>query len=139
MTRMNALQIRLLSLALFAVFCATLTWWVVTLTTHRPGPAAAAALPPVSVEQAATLFGGKLTRNTNQDVRLFGILSLREGAAAIISTRGEPPRAVSLGSAIMQGTKLSEVRARSIIIDRNGARSEVFLPANAAGPTIYVR
>ena len=139
MTRMNALQIRLLSLALFAVFCATLTWWVVTLTAHRPGPAAAAALPPVSVEQAATLFGGKLTRNTNQDVRLFGILALREGAAAIISTGDEPPHAVSLGSTIMQGAKLSEVRARSIIIDRNGARSEVFLPANTSGPTIYVR
>ena len=139
MTRMNAPQTRLLSLALFAVFCATLTWWVVTLTAHRPGPAAAAALPPVSVEQAATLFGGKLTRNTNQDVRLFGILALREGAAAIISTGDEPPHAVSLGSTIMQGAKLSEVRARSIIIDRNGARSEVFLPANTSGPTIYVR
>ena len=139
MTRMNALQIRLLSLALFAVFCATLTWWVVMLTTHRPGPAAAAALPPVSVEQAATLFGGKLTRDTNQDVHLFGILALREGAAAIVSTGDAPPHAVSLGSAIMQGAKLSEVRPRSIIIDRNGSRSEVFLPANAPGPTIYVR
>ncbi|MGF6752870.1 general secretion pathway protein C [Paraburkholderia sp. GAS42] len=139
MTRMNALQVRLLSLALFAVFCATLTYWVVTLTAHQPGPAAAAAQPPVSVEQAATLFGGQLTRNTNQDVRLFGILALREGAAAIVSTGGEPPHAVSLGSTIMQGAKLSEVRARSIIIDRNGAHSEVFLPANAPGPTIYVR
>ena len=33
----------------------------------------------------------------------------------------------------------SDVRARSIVIDRNGAHSEIFLPANAAGPTIYVR
>jgi general secretion pathway protein C len=139
MTRMNALQVRLLSLALFAVFCATLTYWVVTLTAHQPAPAAAAARAPVSVEQAATLFGGQLTRSANQDVRLFGILALREGAAAIVSTGGEPPRAVSLGSAIMQGAKLSEVRARSIVIDRNGAHSEVFLPANAPGPTIYVR
>src|SRR5258708_340923 len=103
MSRMNALQIRLLSLALFAVFCATLTYWVVTLTAHQPGPSAAAARPPVSVEQAATLFGGQLTRTVNQDVRLFGILALKEGAAAIVSTGGEPPHAVSLGSAIMQG------------------------------------
>jgi general secretion pathway protein C len=139
MTRMNALQVRLLSLALFAVFCATLTYWIVTLTAHRPGPAAAAARAPVSVEQAETLFGGQLTRSANQDVHLFGILALREGAAAIISTGGEPPHAVSLGSAIMQGAKLFEVRPRSIIIDRNGAHSEVFLPPNAPGPTIYVR
>ncbi|MGF6596384.1 general secretion pathway protein C [Paraburkholderia sp. GAS448] len=139
MKRMNALQVRLLSLALFAVFCATLTYWIVTLTAHRPGPAAAAARAPVSVEQAETLFGGQLTRSANQDVHLFGILSLREGAAAIISTGGEPPRAITLGSTIMQGAKLYEVRPRSIIIDRNGAHSEVFLPANAPGPTIYVR
>ncbi|HEV3422899.1 MAG TPA: type II secretion system protein N [Paraburkholderia sp.] len=137
---MNAIQIRLLSLALFAVFCAALTYWIVTLTSLSGGPLPAAAVhAPVSVEQAATLFGGQLTRSANQDVRLFGILSLSEGAAAIISAGGEPPRAVSLGSDIMQGARLSEVRARSIIIDRNGARSEVFLPANAAGPTIYVR
>jgi len=31
------------------------------------------------------------------------------------------------------------VRSRSIIIDRKGKRSEIFLPPNAPGPTIYVR
>ncbi|WP_153099000.1 type II secretion system protein N [Paraburkholderia hayleyella] len=137
---MNALQIRLLSLTLFAVFCATLTYWAITLASHSSAPLpAAAARPAVSVEQAATLFGGQLTRSINQDVRLFGVLSLRDGAAAIISTGGEPSRAVALGSTIMQGARLSEIRPRSIIIDRNGTRSEVFLPANAPGPTIYVR
>ncbi|MFC0695156.1 type II secretion system protein N [Paraburkholderia humisilvae] len=137
---MTALQVRLLSLVCFAAFCATATYWFVTLTSHRGDTVpAAAARAPVSVDQAATLFGGQLTRSINQDVRLYGILALREGAAAIVSVGGEPPHAVSLGSAIMQGAKLSEVRARSIIIDRNGAHSEVFLPANAPGPTIYVR
>jgi general secretion pathway protein C len=136
---MNALQIRLISLALFAVFCATLTYWVVTLTSRPALVPAAAVRAPVSTEQAATLFGGQLVRTANQDVHLFGILALSEGAAAIISTGGEPPHAVSLGNNIMQGMKLSEVRARSIIIDRNGARSEIFLPQNAPGPTIYVR
>jgi len=138
--RMNAIQIRLLSLALFAVFCATLTYWVITISTTSGAPLpAAAAHTQVSTDQAATLFGGQLTRSANQDVHLFGILALQEGAAAIVSVGGEPPHAVSLGSALMQGAKLSEVRVRSIIIDRNGAHSEVFLPANAPGPTIYVR
>jgi general secretion pathway protein C len=138
--RMNAIQIRLLSLALFAVFCATLTYWVITLITMSGAPLpAAAARAPVSTEQAATLFGGQLTRNVNQDIHLFGILALTEGSAAIVSVGGEPPHAVSLGSTLMQGTKLSEVRPRSIVIDRNGAHSEIFLPANTGGPTIYVR
>ncbi|SDQ70781.1 general secretion pathway protein GspC [Paraburkholderia tuberum] len=137
---MNAIQIRLLSLALFAAFCATLTYWVITLITMAGAPLpAAAAHAQVSTDQAATLFGGQLTRNVNQDIHLFGILALSEGAAAIVSVGGEPPRAVSLGSALMQGTRLSEVRARSIIIDRNGAHSEIFLPAYSSGPSIYVR
>jgi general secretion pathway protein C len=64
---------------------------------------------------------------------------LSQGAAAIVSYGGEPARAVSLGGPLTKGLTLKEVRPRSIIIDRNGTRSEVFLPANAPGPTIYVR
>ncbi|MEM5327251.1 hypothetical protein VSR34_11680 [Paraburkholderia sp. JHI2823] len=137
---MSPLQIRLLSLAAFAVFCATATWWAVTLATNRAAPVqAAAARAPVSVDQAGTLFGGKLERNPVQDVHLFGILALAQGAAAIVSVGGEPPKAISLGGPIDQNSKLFEVRARSIVIDRHGVHSEIFLPPNAAGPTIYVR
>jgi general secretion pathway protein C len=92
-----------------------------------------------SVEQAATIFGGQLQRQVNQDVHLFGILALSHGAAAIVSYGGEPARAISLGGPLAEGVRISEVRARSIIIDRNGVKSEVFLPQNAPGPTIYVR
>jgi general secretion pathway protein C len=140
MARMNTLQIRLLSLALFAVFCATLTYWIVVLTAHHaPPPPAAAVAPSVSVEDAAALFGGKLTREVNRNIKLVGILSLREGAAAIIGVGDDPARALALGSKITEGTTLSEVRARSIVIDHNGVRSEVPLAPNAGGPTIYVR
>jgi general secretion pathway protein C len=140
MAPMNALQVRLLSFALFAVFCATLTYWVVTLTTRAAPPLQAAAVrSPAAPEDAATLFGGQLTHDANRSIRLFGILALSQGASAIIGAGDEPPRAVPLGGAIAQGVKLDEVKARSIIVDRNGARSEIFLPANPAGPTIYVR
>jgi general secretion pathway protein C len=137
---MNALQTRLLTLVALAVFCATLTWWIVTLTSHQSGPlpAAAAGRAP-STELAATLFGGQLKRQENQDVHLFGILSLQHGAAAIVSYGGEPAKAISLGGPLTQGVTIKEVRTRSIIIDRKGALSEVFLPPNAPGPTIYVR
>ena len=140
MERMNALQIRLLSLAAFAVFCATATSWALTLATSRATPVeAAAAQPPVSLDEAATLFGGKLEKRVAEDIHLFGILALAQGAAAIVSVGGEPARAVSLGGPLGNGITLAEVRARSIVIDRHGVHSEVFLPSNAAGPTIYVR
>jgi general secretion pathway protein C len=137
---MNTLQIRLLSFALFAVFCATLTYWIVVLTAHPPPPPQAAAVTPsVSVDDAAALFGGRLTHEANRNIKLVGILALREGAAAIVGVGDEPARAIALGSKITDGTTLAEVHARSIVIDLNGVRSEVQLAPNAGGPTIYVR
>jgi general secretion pathway protein C len=140
MTRMNTLQIRLLSFALFAVFCATLTYWIVVLTARPPPPPQAAAVAPsVSPEDAAALFGGKLTHEVNRNIKLVGILSLREGAAAIIGVGDDPARAIALGSKITDDTTLAEVRARSIVIDHNGVHSEIPLAPYAGGPTIYVR
>ncbi|AJY14265.1 general secretion pathway protein GspC [Burkholderia dolosa] len=136
---MNALSIRILSLALFAALCATATYWVVTLSAREAPLPAAAARPPIRTEDAAALFGGQLDKNAAQDIHLFGILALDHGGAAIVSIGGEPPRAVSLGSELAPGAKLAEVRSRSIVIDRNGARAEVQLPANTPSPTIYVR
>ncbi len=140
MERMNALQIRLLSLAAFAVLCATATWWGLTLATSRSAPiVAAAAQAPVSLDEASALFGGKLDRSAAQDIHLFGVLALQQGAAAIVSVGGDAARAISLGGPISQDTTLAEVRPRSIVIDRHGVHTEIFLPANVAGPTIYVR
>jgi general secretion pathway protein C len=93
----------------------------------------------VSVDDAASLFGGKLTREANRSIRLVGILALREGAAAIVGVGNEPPRAISLGGNLGNG-KLTEVHARSIVVDQGGTRSEIFMPENTnGGPTIYVR
>ncbi|AOI96576.1 MULTISPECIES: type II secretion system protein N [Burkholderia] len=136
---MNALSIRILSLALFAGLCATATYWVVTLSAREaPLPAAAARLP-IRTEDAAALFGGQLDKNPVQDIHLFGILALNHGGAAIVGVGGEPPRAVSLGAEVTPGAKLAEVRSRSIIVDRNGARAEIQLPANTPSPAIYMR
>lgn len=139
--RMNPLQIRLLSFVMFAGFCGTLTYWSTVLSARPPAPPSAAAVAPsVSLEAGTTLFGGKLTPDMDRSITLSGILSLNEGAAAIVSIDDEPPHAISLGGKLGQDGKLAEVRARSIVIDRNGVRSEIFLPSNTSGaPTIYVR
>ncbi|WP_179403395.1 type II secretion system protein N [Burkholderia guangdongensis] len=136
---MNTLSIRILSLALFAALCAMATYWVVTLSARETPLPAAAARAPIRTEDAAALFGGQLTKNPIQDIHLFGVLALQHGAAAIVATGGEPPRAVSLGAEIAPGEKLAEVRDRSIVVDRNGARAEISLPANTPSPAIYMR
>ncbi|HEY1608526.1 MAG TPA: hypothetical protein VGG24_04625 [Paraburkholderia sp.] len=137
---MNPIQIRLVSLAAFAVFCATAAWWGINVATHRPTTVdAAAAHVPLSVDEAATLFGGKPAQKSAENIQLSGILSLAQGAAAIVSVDGGPPKAVALGGLVGENGKLAEVRARSIVIDHHGVHSEVFLPAAGSGPTIYMR
>ena len=137
---MNPIPLRLLSLAAFAVFCATAAWWGIELATHRAAPVnAAAAHVPLSVDQASVLFGGKPAQKSAENIQLSGILALSQGAAAIVSVDGGPPKAVALGGLVGENGKLAEVRARSIVIDRHGAHSEIFLPAAGPGPTIYVR
>jgi len=136
---MNPLSIRLLSLAAFAVFCATATWWGITLAHRQASVDAAAVHVPISVDQAGTLFGGKPAQKLAENIQLSGILALSQGAAAIVSVDGGPPKAVSLGGPIGQDSNLAEVRARSIVLDRHGAHAEIFLPANPPGPTIYMR
>jgi len=140
MEPMNALQIRLLSLAAFAAFCATTTWWSLSISASRATPVeAAAAQPGVSLDQAAALFGGRLERRI-ENIHVFGILALKQGAAAIVSIGDAPARAIALGGKIGDDGTLAEVRARSIVVDRHGAHSEIFLPNNVpTTSTIYMR
>lgn len=147
---MNRLSLSIASLVALAVFCATLTYWVITLTAPAPLPSGATdARPPVTVDAAARLFGDDQAQDTR--IRLSGILSLGagRGAAAIVSVDGGPAHAIAIGQTIgADGSdmKLAEVRAHSIVIDHGGARSEVSLatpvagaPGGSGGGIVYMR
>ncbi|MCY0389184.1 general secretion pathway protein GspC [Robbsia sp. Bb-Pol-6] len=141
---MNRLSFSIVSLAALGLFCATLTYWVIKLATPLPVPVGAASVQaPVSLSAAAGLFGDDRAQDSR--LRLSGILSLGggRGAAAIISVDNGPSQAIAVGNHVGSDITLSEVRANSVIVDRNGARSEVTLPAPVAGPgaaggTIYM-
>lgn len=137
---MNRFMPRLVSLALFTLLCASLTYWIVTL--RVPGQAVPDAVQAsrsaASVDDAALLFGGPRD-NTNHEIRLFGVLNLGNRVAAILSVGDDPAHAVGLDQAVGNAGTLAEVRPRSIVIDRHGVRSEVFLQANPQGTNIYLR
>jgi general secretion pathway protein C len=138
---MTAPPVRLVSFVCFALFCATLSFWIITLTTSNQSllrPATAAQDTPVEIAAAAQLFGGQ-AEVARSDVKLAGVFVQRKGAAAIVSIADEPLRAVSLGQRIDEATRLVEVRLRSIIIERNAVKSEIFLPAVTEKPVIYVK
>ncbi|MGI4861162.1 MAG: type II secretion system protein N [Janthinobacterium lividum] len=141
---MNRLSFSIVSLAALGLFCATLTYWVIKLGTPLPAPVgAASAQAPVSLSAAAGLFGDDRAQDTR--LHLSGILSLGSGrgAAAIISVDNGPAQAIAVGNHVVSDITLSEVRANSVIVDHDGARSEVTLPAPVVGPagggaTIYM-
>ena len=132
------------SAVMLVVLGATLLYWFAalsdTLATPRAAPTVAVAIPERS--HAEFLFGGQLVPSLT--VRLAGVLSLREGAAAILAVGDAPARAISVGVSIMPEMKLVAVRPRSIMIEHNGIQAEITLPKLAASqpgtsPTIYVR
>jgi len=130
----------LASLALFGVLCATLIYWTVTLRTPSyaaPDTVLVSRTPP-SVDDAALLFGGQPDTRT-EDIHLLGVLNLNHHVAAILSVGNDPVHAVGLNQQIGTAGTLAEVRARSVVIDQHGVRSEVFIPAAGPGSTIYMR
>jgi len=134
---MNARQSsRLLSLVLFAALCALLTHWVLTLSSLRslgaPREARVAQTDALETGAAVTLFGGG-PQNGPRDVQIMGVVAdLADGSgAAIVSMDGGAPQAVRAGKSLSSSIKLVEIKARSVVIERNGARQEIPLPASA--------
>lgn len=136
---MNARQSsRLLSFVLFAALCALLTHWVLTLSSLRslgaPREARVAQTDALETGAAVTLFGGG-PQNGPRDVQVMGVVAdLADGSgAAIVSVDGGAPQAVRAGKSLSSNIKLVEIKARSVVIERNGARQEIPLPASALG------
>ncbi|KVQ53424.1 general secretion pathway protein GspC [Burkholderia territorii] len=104
--------------------------WAVHVLTVADTPVAAPAPPvPIDVTAGARLFGAK-PDNGRDAIQLLGVLAFdARRAAAIVSVGGDESRVVSLGTAIGEAAKLAEVRARSIVVDRNGLQREIALPA----------
>ncbi|CAG2149786.1 type II secretion system protein N [Ralstonia mannitolilytica] len=134
---MNARQSsRLLSLVLFAALCALLTHWVLTLSSLRslsvPREARVAQTDALETGAAITLFGGG-PQNGPRDVQVIGVVAdLADGSgAAIVSVDGGAPQAVRAGKSLSSNLKLIAIKARSVVIERNGARQEIPLPASA--------
>jgi len=138
---MNRHLPRLASFALCALLCASATYWAVTLgASSRSVPEAVMAShpPDATVDDAALLFGGQHD-NVNHEIRLLGVMSLGQRAAAILSVGDDAPHVVGLAQPIGNAGTLAEVRTRSIVIEHHGVRSEVFLPSSAQDANIYIR
>lgn len=142
--RSRSVLIALAATAMFVVFCLTAAWWASVLMHTVPSSMPRVSMPvPRTTQLAGALFGGRLNLQENRTVRVSGVLALREGAAAILAVGDAPPRAISRGAMIMQGVTLAEVRPHSVVLDRNGIRTEITLPplssSHPDGSIVYAR
>ncbi|MDQ0142723.1 type II secretion system protein N [Cupriavidus necator] len=128
---------RLASVALFIALCALVTYWVLTFSAMRtipvPKSARVAQTEAVETGAVATLFGGS-AQGGPSNVQLLGVVAEIGGGAgaAIVSIDGGPPKAVRVGAELAPQIRLSEVRQRAVMIERNGVRQEIVLPLQAA-------
>ncbi|MEN8514466.1 type II secretion system protein N [Burkholderia sp. RS02] len=118
------------TLASGAALVAVSLWAVRLLSvSYVPAPSPVAPPAPFDVTASAQLFGAK-PDNGRDAIQLLGVLAFdARRAAAIVSVGGDASHVVSLGAAIGEAAKLAEVRARSIVVDRNGIQREIALPA----------
>jgi general secretion pathway protein C len=130
----------LASAASIVLFVAVLAWWAWIF--HAPALAASGHVPqqaPLDTSAGGTLFGAQPERGSHDQVQLLGILAFDpRHAAAIVSVGSDPARVVHVSGSIADSTTLSEVRAHSIVIERNGIRHEISLP-EAQDPSAFVR
>ncbi|AFJ89177.1 TPA: general secretion pathway protein GspC [Burkholderia vietnamiensis] len=93
-------------------------------------PVAAPMLPaPPDVTAGARLFGAP-PDDGRDAVRVLGVIAFdARRAAAIVGVGGDAARVVSRGAPIGATATLADVRARSIVVERNGLRREITLPA----------
>ncbi|EHP43968.1 hypothetical protein OR16_05664 [Cupriavidus basilensis OR16] len=121
---------------LFVALCALATRWALTFSAMQtiavPQAARVAQTEAVETGAAGTLFGGNAQSGV-RDVQLIGVVAdIGSGAgAAIVSLDGGLPKAVRAGTALSPQIRLTEVRDRGIVIERNGVRQEIALPVPA--------
>lgn len=126
---------------LAVVLAVVATDWYLTLTSRRTPSEAVQPLPtadavartePADVAPVARLFGGGAP-TAEGNIRLLGVIA--QGAKgkgiALLAVDGRPAAAVRAGEVIVAGATLAEVRHDRVLVDREGDRREIRLPAKA--------
>lgn len=117
-----------------AAASALVAYWGLQLAAPAP-PAVAGVAAPVPSRDADPRLAARIMGDVNfgaiaaiQNVQLGGVFVAGPQSSAVVSIDGKPARAVLLGQEVSAGTRLVEVRADSITLERDGARSTYAVP-----------
>ncbi|MFV3402752.1 type II secretion system protein N [Pseudomonas sp. NY15463] len=123
------------AVALLATLAGVLMWSSLLLTSAQ-----SSAPPPVREEAAATLESPALQWFSNRpaalDIKVSGVMSVAQGAVAILSLNGAPPRAFLLGERLTQGVRLVAIERDNVVIERGSERSRLKVNTLPAAPSM---
>ncbi|MDL2353859.1 MAG: type II secretion system protein N [Pseudomonadota bacterium] len=118
----------LLSFFALVALTASLTYWVVQWTQPPQRPQAAVvagALPPPSIDAAATLFGGQASAAVASNYQLTGVVAAGRDSVAIIVADGAAPKALKLGKEVAAGVTVQEVHPRYVMLSDGGVLKRI--------------
>jgi len=132
--------VRLTSVALFALLCATVAWWALQLLTHQspvaPAGAVARSQAPIDLAQAGRLFGGAAATVAGPsgptDIRVTGVVAAGERSVALLAVGGRPAKAFSIGQSVTEGVRLEAVEPTVVRLSQGGAIRELEAPARGS-------
>jgi general secretion pathway protein C len=125
-----------LSLLALIALAISIAYWVLQLYQPPQRPIAAApqaALPPPSVDAAATIFGGQSAAALATNYTLTGVVAAGRDSVAIIVAEGSPPKALRIGREVVPGVTVSEVHRRYVMLSDGGVMKRIDLPADTRG------
>jgi len=122
-------------------------YWTWTWFAPRAEPRAQAPLPAlVPLDAAYPLFGkarasGSVARPTAMAIRMLGVIAASgaEPGYALLQLGRQPAIAVREGAEVEPGTRVIEVKADHIVLDRGGMRETLALPARGKSAAEEVR
>ena len=121
------------SFLLFLLLCASAAYWLLQWLAPEPRlvaapPQAERSLPPLAA--ASTLFGGRAQSGGMGAVQLRGIIRSGRpgGSVAILTTEGQPTRALLVDAEVAPGLRVKEIKARTVVLSEHGAERELSLP-----------
>lgn len=128
---------RLASMLLLALLAGILAWWVPRLAAppQAIAPIASGAVAQtLNASLAASLFGAqppKAAEAPTLNFKVAGLVSGKRGSA-LISVDGRPLRSIALGDEVESGWVLVKIETERVVLERNGARTEIAAPPHNA-------
>ncbi len=128
----------LISFILFIALAGSSTYWGMELSKQKARPVAAPPPPQqteVPVENAATLFGGKLAVATASNFQVKGVISSKSGngGTAIILADGQPAQTLGVGGEVAPGVSVKEIHAQYVLLLDNGVPKRLAVPEAKPG------